>query len=108
MSSLNETRYFEFLSRKIIQENEVGIHEVTSLESKGTFPFSQMMLENIAKSLEHDKPIPNNEVTPIEEFREYLDVFTIFDGQGRRFYVLVYDSDELSQNPVVLRIIARL
>lgn len=102
-----KTKYYAYLTKKIISENEVGINEVINIESKGTFGYSEDMLCRITEALKDDKPLPQDYSRQIEQHRQYLDVFSFENSQGKKYFVLVYDSDELSQDPTIVQIINR-
>ncbi len=99
-------KYYSFITNRIIQENGCGIDKIISIKSKGTFAFSNETMEKITSALKSNKQLPlDNHTSEQNGFRQYLDVFDIKDGNGKEFYVLVYDNDELSQDPTILKIL---
>lgn len=98
------TAYSEFVSSRIIEENDLGIEEILDIKSIATLLYDPDALEKVVEVIIQNKPLPP-EATQTKKFRAYLDLITIEDKRGRKFYVFVYDSDELWQDPTLLRIV---
>lgn len=98
-------QYNSFLSDKIVKENILGINEIKAIESTKSYLFSLELVNKIKDSIASGKPLPKEVSDLSVSIREYLDVFEIVDQAGRTFYVLVYDNDELSQDPTIIEII---
>lgn len=101
----NLTRYYSYLSEKIKQENNYGINEIVMIESKGTFIYTVDGFNEIKKALILNKPFPLHNSDAVNELRQYLDVFFIEDQLARKFSIIVYDSDEFSQDPEIVEIL---
>jgi hypothetical protein len=97
-----------YVIRNILVNNPFGITELCNLESiKGKFfssaeyPKIEQLIEN--GNIEEIKTLPG--YTPNMDFpREYLDIMTFKDQNMKEYIVTVYDSDELSQDPQVIKI----
>lgn len=96
--------YNVILTQKIIANRQFGIRDIIDVKSIATYFYTQERLEQVVNALVNNKVLPGDEREG-NNFREYLDVFKIRDSEEREFYVLVYDSDELYQDPEIVQII---
>lgn len=100
-------KYNEYVVRDILAGNKFFIQEVKELESLNTRMLDRNEYAEIETlinegNIEAIKTLPENNV--VDEFREYLDIMMFKDQNRNSYFVTVYDSDELWQNPSVIKI----
>lgn len=105
MSSESLKKYYDLLRKQIINGNSFGITEILEFESNMTYMYNEEILQRVLNAIRNGDRLPEVEDVHVEGLREFLDVFVTEDNQGRKFYVLVCDSDELWQDPEVIQVI---
>jgi hypothetical protein len=104
MDDSSQARYDNYLKKEILRMGKHGITAIENLSSTfKTIPYNPANLRSLVQALTTGAGQQYDEQWP--EFRAYLDVFTFIDQEGRSYYVIVYDSDELMQNPAIMDII---
>ena len=105
----NTTQYFNYLSQQIVRLNNQGIQEIKEFQYIGCYWFTADMLSAIKRSLEQNLPLPTPDLHLKKEveFKEDLDVISITDQLDRKYYVVMYDNDELSHDPEIVYLIKR-
>ena len=104
MDDSAQARYDNYIRKEILRMGKHGITAIENLSSTfKTIPYNPGNLRSLVQALTTGAEQEYDEQWP--EFREYLDAFTLIDQDGRSYYAIVYDSDELMQNPAIIDII---
>lgn len=104
---MNDKRanYNEAIKQKILKYPACHFKSIEEIKDLGTFPFSPNKLSEVRAALLSGGALSNIDAGFQAGFREYLDVLKITDESGSQHYVLIYDSDELWQDPVVIELL---
>src|SRR5215212_7007488 len=100
-NSLPHEHYENYIKNEIFVGTDAGITAVNNLVLIRTYSYSDTILAEVADSIRAKKELPKQS-TEFGEPREYLEVFNFTDQADRLFFVLIYDSDELWQNPTII------
>jgi hypothetical protein len=74
--------------------------EVTGLQYVKSLYYSETEYKKISKQVKEKRFEELVETHPYKGgFREYLEILTFFDQSGAKFIAMIYDSDELWQDP---------
>lgn len=98
-------KYESYIIRSVLTNNEFGITKVDNLESICTRGFVKEEYSKI-EQLINDKNINAIKNLPKQQddFFEFIDILIFKDQNKRNFFVTAYDSNELSQDPQVIKI----
>ena len=103
--SVKPTSFDEYVIASVLANNQFGVTEVNNLESlksvffvREEYPIVEEFIE--AGDVEAIKAFP--EAQP--RAGEYLDVMLFTDQRQKKYFVTVYDSNALEQDPQVIKI----
>lgn len=101
----NSNLYDGNVIKRILANNEYSITAVQNLGSIKSMYFTRELYSRVEEAIKKGcigELTDGFEGEP--EFREYLDVMSFNDQNGKQYLVTVYDNDELWQNPQVINL----
>ena len=100
----NDLKYNSYVTAGILTKNDFGIEEVNNLESIKSLRFSFADYSKVEEYIKSGNFQLIEDSVETSQFREYLEIMQFTDQDNKRYVVSVYDSDELWQDPDVIRI----
>jgi hypothetical protein len=102
------SKFNHYVANSIIVNNNFNITTVTSIQSLNSRYFIKEeypMIENLIEQddIEGIKTLPNS----IKQTDEFIDIMIFTDQNFTNYYVTVYDSTLLEQDPQVIKIYRR-
>ena len=97
--------YNGYIIKDILSNNEFNIQKVINLKDINTFFFHQGIHAEVEKII-NEKRFEDlvNETISQECCSDYLSIMSFEDEKEQKFLATIYDSDDLWQNPVVVKI----
>jgi hypothetical protein len=94
-----------YVVNSILANNNFGIKEVLDIKSIKSMYFNQDVYSSVKKLIAEGN-IGGIEKLPMSKERdtEYLDIMLFRDQVGKTYFVTVYDSNDLWQDPQVIEI----
>ena len=96
--------WFKKISESLIANKEFNISEVQEIKLIKAFEGYGKYEDSLSKILEQGNYIQIEEVNNPEQEFDDITIISFKDQRGQLYYGLVYDSDELWQDPVVTKI----
>ena len=95
----------DYVIKDILVNNDFNIQKVINLKDINTFFFQEGIHAEVEKII-NEKRFEDllNETISQERCSEYLYIMSFEDEKDRKFLATIYDSDDLWQNPVVVKI----
>ena len=99
-------KYYQLVEQAILRDRDFGIKEVRQLEKVYASHFDKELYPIIVARFKtsSNHPLPQC-VSKEDSFREYLEIYKFVDQSNTEYFVMIYDSDHLWQDPEIIDLI---
>jgi hypothetical protein len=105
MKAVNK-EWEDYVRESILAHSEFRIEKVHNLKSLKTLEYKNY--SKILRFIENGDIVSIDQFLPIDKAAsQYLEIMKFEDQENREYYVTVYDSDSLWQDPQVINIIKK-